>query len=251
MGESYRALCNDFYVNQKLQVKLDLPKDRGSALEMFERIRKQFPHMSNFRRYKEELALESVQSDVPHRWCALRTNHLRSGTVNAATLDEAYELHRAILELAPMYLSISPLDVDCLEVLFGFDMLAQGSHDQIVFDALYGGSPLANVLEMGNTKLVDCQPTIGLAIPGKSARELEAFFEVKTRSRNFVPPAEGEPGEPISVYLTLRRFGSVTEIGELQRVFDEVTRIGQEIIEHRLIPRMIVPLREAIASGNA
>ena len=26
MGESYRALCNDFYVNQKLQVKLDLPK---------------------------------------------------------------------------------------------------------------------------------------------------------------------------------------------------------------------------------
>jgi hypothetical protein len=251
MGESYRALCNDFYVNQKLQVKLDLPKDRGSALEMFERIRKQFPHMANFRRYKEELALESVQSDVPHRWCALRTNHLRSGTVNAATLEEAYQLHRAILELAPMYLSISPLDVDCLEVLFGFDMLAHGSHDQIVFDALYGGSPLANVLEMGNTKLVDCQPTIGLAIPGKSARELEAFFEVKTRSRNFVPSADGEPGEPISVYLTLRRFGSVSDINELQRVFDEVTRIGQEIIEHRLIPRMIVPLREAIASGNA
>ena len=52
MGDSYKALCSDFYINQKLTVKMDLPRSRETVLEFFERVRKQFPQMNQFRRYR-------------------------------------------------------------------------------------------------------------------------------------------------------------------------------------------------------
>ena len=39
MASSYRALCSDFYINQKISVKLDLPRGRETILDLFERIR--------------------------------------------------------------------------------------------------------------------------------------------------------------------------------------------------------------------
>lgn len=250
MTESYRALCSDFYVNQKLQLKLDLPKDRGTLLEMFERIRKQFPAMGSFRRYKEELALESPLSDTPHRWLAVRGTNIRTGSVNAESFEECYKLHRAILELAPMYLSISPLDVDCIELLFGFDLLASGSHDQIVFDALYANSPLAHLLDIEGTRPIDCQPVMAMAVPTKSGRDIEAFFEVKTRSRHSAVSPEGDSPDPISVYLTLRRHGSITDLKELPLIFNELALLGEELLDSRVVPKLLVPLRNAITPFN-
>ena len=72
MTESFRALCNDFYVNLKLSVRMELPRTRETVLDLFERIRRQFPHMNAFRKYRDELALESPQTEMPHRWAAIR-----------------------------------------------------------------------------------------------------------------------------------------------------------------------------------
>ena len=66
MASSYRALCSDFYINQKMSVKLDLPRGRETILDLFERIRHTFPTMASFKRYKDELALESPTDDEPH-----------------------------------------------------------------------------------------------------------------------------------------------------------------------------------------
>src|SRR3982750_3158111 len=82
MSESYRALCTDFYANQKIAVKMELPRTRETVLDLFERVRRQFPGMSSFRRYRDELALESPQSEMPHRWLAVRNTNIRSGVVN-------------------------------------------------------------------------------------------------------------------------------------------------------------------------
>jgi hypothetical protein len=35
MADSYRALCSDFYVNLKLNLKLDLPRERQTVLDLF------------------------------------------------------------------------------------------------------------------------------------------------------------------------------------------------------------------------
>ncbi|MGD9790674.1 MAG: hypothetical protein AB7Q00_12245 [Phycisphaerales bacterium] len=249
-SDSYKALCTDFYVNQKLNVKLELPKTRETVLEFFERIRRQFSHMASFRRFRDELALESPQSDMPHRWLACRAANIRSGCVNPATLAEGYALHKSVLSLAPVYLSVTALDVDYIELMYGFDLAAGGNHDAIVLEALIPGSPLATLLDVPGAMPIDCQPMIGFALgrPG----DLEVHFEVKTRpspSSQPKDPADGQ--DPISVYLTLRKFGPVNDVADLPKIFDKLSGIGEELLETRVVPGLLLPIREAIASGNA
>ncbi|MEL7471757.1 MAG: hypothetical protein AAGK04_00445, partial [Planctomycetota bacterium] len=147
MSSSLRAVCTDFYVNQKVSVKLDLPTGRETVLELFERVRKQHGEMSQFRRYREELALETAPGASLNQWLAIRANTIRSGVVNPGMLDEAYTLHRDVLEVTPYFLSISPLDVDYIELLYGFDLAASGNHDAIVYRALWEGTPLGALLD--------------------------------------------------------------------------------------------------------
>lgn len=245
MSESFRALCSDLYVNQKLTVKLDLPKSRETVLEMFERVRRQFPAMNSFRKCRDELALESPQSDAPHRWLAMRSNSLRSGTVNPQTMEEAYALHSAVLKIAPLYLSVSALDVESVELLYGFDLMAPGNHDAIVFDALLAGSPLGSLLAMPGVTAVECQPVIGIQLG--NAEGIEAHFEVKTRGRS---SREGEPFEPISIYLILRKSGPVNTVEDLPGILETLAQHGEELVERRLVPGLLMPIRDAIASGS-
>ncbi|GJQ30403.1 MAG: hypothetical protein HBSAPP03_22870 [Phycisphaerae bacterium] len=249
MSESYRALCSDFYVNMKLNVRMELPRTRETVLDLFERVRRQFPHMGAFRKYRDELALESPQGEMPHQWIALRASSVRSGVVNPTDMDEGYALHRHLLELAPTYLSISPLDVDYIELLYGFDLQAGGNHDAIVLEALIPGSPLAALIDIPNTTPIDCQPLIGLSL-GKRG-DVEAYFEVKTRpGQNQPRDPDGGP-DPISVYCTLRKFGGVQETKELPGILARLAKIGEDLVQHRVVPGLIVPIREVIASGNA
>lgn len=248
MSESYRALCNDFYVNLKLSVRMELPRTRETVLDMFERVRKQFPHMNAFRKYKDELALESPQQEMPHRWLAVRANSVRSGVVNPDTSEEGYSLHRHLLEAAPTYMSIPALDVEFVELLYGFDLAANGNHDAIVLDALIPGSPLAALLDIPAATPIDCQPMVGLSL-GKRG-DLEVYFEVKTRNTRGMGPRDTDAPEPISVYLTLRKFGPFAETKDLPSVLGRLTKTGEDLIEHRVVPGLIVPIREVIASGQ-
>jgi hypothetical protein len=248
MTDSYRALCSDFYVNQKISVKLELPRTRETVLELFERVRRQYPGMSHFRRVRDELALESPQTEMPHRWLAVKPQSLRSGTVNPIALPDAYSLHRFILEAAPPYLSITPLDIEYIELLYGFDLHAGGNHDSIVLDALIPGSPLSSLLDIPGAVPIDYQPVVGLAFAHHDA---EVHFEVKTRA---VAGASREPtpagGDPISVYLTVRRFGGISDTRDLDKAFTRMTELGEELIEQRLLPGILAPIREVIGSGN-
>lgn len=243
MTDSYRALCSDFYINQKLSVKLDLPKSRETVLEMFERLRRQFASMTQFRRYKDELALESAPGSTPHQWLAVRSSNIRSGSVNPQSAASAYGLHRAVVETAPFFLTISPLDIDFVELLFGFDLLTSRPHDPIVHRALYDGTPLGDLIALPGARAVDCQPLLGLAL--SDTGDLEAHFEVKTRTHE---PGEGDEAEPISVYLTVRKYGPVGDLKELPDVIDDLARRGERLVEDRLVPSLLGPIREAIAA---
>lgn len=242
MSSSYKAVCSDFYVNLKLNLKLELPRGRETVLSMFERVRRQYPGMTDFKRYKDELALESPSGSSPHRWIAVRSSSVRAGVVNVDELEEAYALHRAILEVAPYFLSISPLDVDFVEVLYGFDLTAGGNHDAIVAEALLGGSTLARLFDVPGGGPIDCQPVFGVSLGRGSG--VEAYFEVKTRPGASRERERGE--EPISVYLTLRKHGPIHELGELVRTFDDLAVRGEELVEARVLPGLVVPIRDAI-----
>lgn len=251
MSDSYGALCSDFYVNQRLNLKMDLPSNRETILAMFDRVRHEFPSMDRFRRYTSELALESDPAgEGVQQWIALRRTSVRSGVVNASGPKDAYKLHELVLEIAPYFLSISPLDVDYLELLYGFDLLASGNHDAIVFDALISGSPLASLADARHGVPIDCQPLLGLAL--NEACDVQAHFEVKTRTPTRAIRTGEFESQPISVYLTMRRYGAVKDVKELLAAFKTLSDHGEELLSQRVVPNLVMPIREAIgASGSS
>jgi len=254
MATSFNALCSDFYINQKLALKMDLPTGRETVLDLFDRVRKFRPGMNRFRRFEGELALESAPRDGQYDWVALRQTAARCGTVNPDGLAEAYQLHRLLLEIAPSYLSISPLDVDYLELMFGFDLEASGNHDDIVFDALFAETPLGRVIDSDRLIALDVQPFFTFALDPE--RKVQVNFEVKTRAteteggEEIPPSSEGAPDEPISVFLSLRRLGPIESVEELPRILEALASAAEEIANERVIPHLIMPINKAISSRS-
>lgn len=250
MATSYGALCSDFYVNQKLALKMDMPSDRETILHMFDQVRKSFPAMDRFRRYEGELALESARNEPEYRWVALRRTSIRAGHVNPDSLPDAYKYHHLLLDLAPHYLTISPLDVDYIELLLGFDLECQANHDAIVFEALYGQSPTGNLLRgVDDAQVLDVQPIFGVSL--SEAGDLQAYFEVKTRSKNRRGKPNRNRQEPISVFLTLRKYGPIRSIEQISPLFDQLARHAEKLASERLVPDLLQPISRHITSGSA
>jgi hypothetical protein len=195
MPTSYGALCTGFTASQKLLVSMTLPADREPVLGLFERVRKQRPALRRFKRYSNELALESgalpangLRNEDPsssdsEEWVALRKRSVRSGSVNPHSMKSAKDLHTLVLQTSPFYLGINPLEVEYLEVTFAFEMEATGNHNQIVAEALLGNGPLAKFVEKEmeehGAHAIDIQPFVGLVF-GK-ALDIEAYLELKTK----------------------------------------------------------------------
>ena len=246
MATSFTAICSDFYVNQKLALKMDLPPNRSTVLDMFDRVRRQLPFMDQFRRYDGELALESVESDARYSWLALRRTSIRSGWVNPRSIEEAYSLHQLILEVAPYFLSISPLDVDYLELVFGFDLQAPMNRNVVVMSALLPDSPLTALVDHGRESLLEAQPFVGFAL--NEDCDLQASVEVKTRTRTNEVSSGRFDETPISVFLTVRRSGPRTTLEDLISDFGSLAGHIERIAEDRVIPNVIMPLHDTIQS---
>lgn len=249
MATSYAALCTDFYVNQKLAMKMELPGDRETVLHMFDRVRKSVPSMDRFRRYEAELSLESPRRDPEYRWLSVCGNDVRTGHVNPESMDEAYRLHKLVLEMAPYHLTISPLDVDHLELMFGFDLECRSNHDEVVADALFSNTPMADLLRMPQTRVLELQPAFGVSL--SESGDLQAYFDVKTRRKSRRGRAGRYRDEPISILLTVRRYGPVQEVSDLVNVFSELASRGEALLTERLVPSLLLPISRQITSSSA
>lgn len=256
MPNDYSAFATDFYINQRINLKMDLAMRRDTVLSLFDRVRREISSMDRFKRYSDELALESRADPEggsgTQQWLAVRKTSVRSGAVNPESAEKGYGLHRLVLDSAPYFLDISPLDIDHVEMLYGFDLQAQGNHDGIVFNALYAGTPLAALADgsgrEGHLPVVDCQPLVGVALSEDT--DLQAHFEIKTRvSARQIRQGEMRE-EPISIYLIVRRYGPFGDIKDLAGVQAELTRKGEELLETVVLPKLVVPIRDASTMGG-
>ncbi len=242
---AFGSLCSDFCVNQKIALKLDLPESREPTLELFDRLRLQLPRLTKVRRTEHEVALESIEGEREFLWVALRQTSIRSGHVNAISTSDAYKIHRAVLGTAPWFLSISPLDIDHIELIFGFDIDTASHRDGIVYEALLANSPLGLLLDCDQDEPIDVQPFVGIALT--RGRELQASFEVKTRPQ--IGRTSGSLGvDPISVYLTVRRTGPLASLDELPTIFATLCGHAERLAEQRVIPYLVMPIRQAIGA---
>lgn len=248
MATSFGALCNDFYVNHKVALKMDLPSDRETVLHLFDRVRKTVPAMDRFRRYEGELVLESSRREIEYHWMSLRRTSIRTGHVNPQTMEEAYSFHQMVTEVAPFHLSISPLDVDHVELVFGFDLECKADHDQVVLEALYRDTPMENLVRVDGGKVLDVQPLFGISLNKKGDRQ--AYFEVKTRAKSRRGRSRFKD-EPIGVFLSLRQFGPISELDDLLAISKSLAADAERLATDKLIPDLLNPIARQITSSSA
>lgn len=241
------ADSDDFFVNLNLNTELALPTARDTVLHYFEQMKKAYPELTNFyTRESGDLVLEGDKEQPSHRWLAIEPKRLCSGQVNPETLDSAYRQHELVLEVAPHLLTLSTLDCEALDVMYGFDFDYPGNHDDVVAEALGVGPGLESLLELPGSQVVNFEPTITLALD--DGCRLQCRLSIETRT-NAVQVRTGDfPDEQLSVYFTIRQYWGGGPERSFVDAFRRQRAIGEELLVERIIPRIVQPLAQAIAS---
>ena len=152
----FASLADDFYVNMNLMTEMELPGQRDTILHFFECLQKTYPTMRKFYcRDKRDFVLEEDKDSGRYRWAAVETRRLSSGVVNPPSLEAAMKQHRLVLDLAPPLLSVSPLDCEALDLLFGFDFAYRGNHNALLAEALGVGPSLDAVVDIPGTRVIN------------------------------------------------------------------------------------------------
>lgn len=249
MSQPFAAFCQDFYVNMRLGSQMGLPQGRETVLHLFEQMQKGFPGMTRFRKGENnEINLEEDRSQSTYRWVSLEQRRLTSGHVNPTDLDDALRLHQTLLTIAPHNMGLSPLELEYLDVLFGFDLEFGGNHDEVVAESMFGSSPLSCIGEEESARAIDFQPSVTFAL-SEDCRT-QARIDVVTRTSS-AQVRSGEYGEDsISVYLILRRYLGDRPKQPLEQIFGDLTQKAESLSYSYIIPRVLKPLSSSIASRS-
>jgi hypothetical protein len=249
MANPFGAFCEDFYVNMRLGSQLTLPHNRETILHFFERIQKQFPTMTRFRKNDNgELNLEEDRSAESYRWLSVEQKRISAGHVNPETVEESMKLHTILLEHSPHLLGISPVEIDYLDVLFGFDLAFSGNHDEIIADSLLSDSPLTCLTEEPGAKAVDFQPTVTVALSDDC--RLQARIDVVTRTNSYQVRTGDYSDDVISVYLILRRYWGDRPREPMEKMFVSMAERAEELCHTHILPKVVKPISAAIASRS-
>lgn len=242
----YASLSDDFYLNVNLSTEMELSSSRESVLHFAEQIQKRYPQMRNFyARDKHDFILEEDKDSGSYRWCSIEPRRVSSGQVNPPDIEGALEQHRAALDLAPYELSLSPLDCEALDLLWGFDFNYRGNHNQLVAEALGLSPAMERLTSLPGASFISYEPTVTLALDEECRTQVRLGIETRTTPYHI---RTGEYQEDqLSVYLTARRYGSldpgVTFIDALDRLFE----VSREVLDEYMIGAVLEPLARTIA----
>jgi hypothetical protein len=168
--------------------------------------------------------------------------------VNPPDIDEAMRLHTLLLEIAPYHLGISPVEVDYVDVLFGFDLPFAGNHDEIVAESLLSDSPLACLTEEHGARPVDFQPSVTVALSDDC--RLQARIDVVTRTNSYQVRTGDYSDDVISVYLILRRYWGDRPKMPMEKLVLELAERADAMCNAYIVPRVLRPISSAIASRS-
>jgi hypothetical protein len=242
----YASLADDFYINVNLATEMELPAHRETILQYFERVQKHYPSMRKFYcRDKRDYVLEEDKDQGRYRWAAVETKRLCSGQVNPPTVEAALEQHRLVLDLAPAYLSVSPLDCEALDVLFGFDFAFRGNHNALLADALGVGSAFDRVSDVPGSRVINFEPSLTIALDEDCRVQLRVSTETRT---NAFQVRTGEFNEEqLSVYVTARQYGSLDQQSTYVEALDRLAQLARDMVDNCVVEQILRPLARTIS----
>jgi hypothetical protein len=243
---SYSSLCDDFYIDMFVNTELDLPTERDTILTFFDRIQRQFPGMGRFsRRDNGEYCLEEDRSPGQYRWVSLEGDRIGSGIVNPASMEDAYHQDKLILELMPYMLGVTPLDIDSLDVSFAMDFDSAGNHDEIISEALFGGSAFGSLLDWPNARPIVFSPAMVISLTDDHHVQARVSIESKTSEK------EPERDESIGLSLTVRQYPKPHQRFDPVAAFEQQCVLAEELMAERIVRHFVQPLAEVIAQRRS
>ena len=93
---------------------------------------------------------------------------------------------------------------------------------------------------------IECQPYFGMALT--PACDIQAYFEIKSRTSTYEVRTQDFESQIISVYLTVRKYFGYTDARPLVEEQRELIDVADELSRNRLVPLMVTPLQQAIAT---
>jgi len=242
----YNSLSDDYYINMNLNTEMELPQTRETVLHYFEQIQKHYPGMRNFyTRDRGEFVLEEDKDRGNYRWATVEPRRICSGHVNPGSADEAFRQHKLALELAPYALTVSPLDCESLNIMFGFDFTYRGNHNQLLVEALGVAPGLERMTEIPGATILGNEPTLQFALDEDCRTQCRLSVESRTGAYHV---RTGEfPEEQLSVYFTTRRYGSLDPGETYVSAMKRLAELCIELVDNYVVENVLRPLQQAIA----
>lgn len=243
----YGSLADDVYVNLNLNTEMKLPDGRETILDFFERVQKSYPSMRNFyTRENGDFVLEEDKEQGHQRWLSLEPRRVCSGFVNPESVESAVEQHQLVLQLVPYMLSVSPLDCEALDFMLGFDFSYCGNHDALVAEALGAGSAFDGMLDIPGAQMLNFEPSMTISL--EEGCRLQARLMIETRTNAYQVRRGEFPEEHISVYFTVRQYGSLGVDASFEATLLRLREQSDFLMETYVIEHVLRPLAQAIAA---
>ncbi len=244
---AYGSLADDIFINMNLNTEMQLPATRETILGFFERVQKKYPTMRNFyTRENGDFVLEEDKDQGQQRWLAIEPRRICSGFVNPPSVAAALEQHLLVLELIPYMLSVSPLDCEALDFMVGFDFLYRGNHDELITQALGTSPAFEGMLDVPGTQVLNFEPSITISL--EDSCRLQARLMVETRTNAYQVRRSEFPEDQISVYFTVRQYGSLGPDTSFGETFEMLSERSESLLAGHVIDQIVKPLRHAIAT---
>jgi len=243
----YSTLADDWYCNMNLSTEMQLPAGRETILGFFERLQKTYPSMRNFyTRENGDFVLEEDKEHGQQRWLSIEPRRICSGYLNPTNIQDALEQHNLVLELIPYMLSVSQLDCEALDYILGFEYLYRGNHDEVVAEALGVSPAYDSFSQIPGAGVLNYEPSVTLSLEDSCRRQARMMIE--TRTSAYQVRRNEFPEEVISVYFTLRQYGSLGPETSFEDTLKGLREHSDELVEQCVIEQVLHPLAQAISA---
>lgn len=242
----FNSISDDFYINMTLSTEMELPSNREAVLHYFERVQKSYPTMRNFySRDKGDFVLEEDKDRGRYRWASVEPRRICSGHVNPESLPSALDQHALVLDLAPFALSVSPLDCEALDLLFGFDFTYRGNHNQLIAEALGVPPAFEKLSEHPGSTVINYEPSFTMSLDEEC--RLQCRLSIETRTNAYQIRTGEFPEEQLSVYITARQYGSLEPNMTYVEALKRLAGICETMLDDYVVEQVLRPLARTIA----
>ena len=142
-------------------------------------------------------------------------------------------------------LSVSPLDCEALDLLYGFDFTYRGNHNQLVAEALGINPAYERLAEVPGAMIINHEPSLTVAL--EEDCRLQCRLSVETRTNAYQVRTAEFPEEQLSVYVTARQYGSLGPGRSYLETLDRLDEVCREMLDGHVIEHVLRPLARTIS----